>query len=90
MRFGAEAVEEKVRSFVANRSKIVGPSEIHGQTRLFSSGLLDSLSFIELVTFLELEFNIQLSGVVDVNPTLLDRVDRIVEVVLSAPEAKGR
>jgi len=76
-----EAAEQKLRSFVAAKSKFVEASEIANETKLFSSGLLDSLAFIELVLYVEKEFHLKLADFTEVNLNSLDSIERILDPI---------
>jgi acyl carrier protein len=73
-----EAAAQKLRCFIAGKSKLIEASELANDTKLFSSGLLDSLTFVELVLFVEKEFHIKLADVVDVNMDSLDSIEQIL------------
>jgi acyl carrier protein len=77
-----ESAAQKLRCFIAGKSKLVEASELTDDTRLFSSGLLDSLTFVELVLFVEREFHIKLSDAVDVNMDSLDSIEQILGPLL--------
>jgi acyl carrier protein len=82
--FDREAAAQKLRSFVASKSKLVQAADIGFDMKLFSSGLLDSLAFIELVLFVEKEFHVKLSDVTDVNMDCLDSIEQIINPVVRA------
>lgn len=73
-----KAAAEKLRAFIAAKSKLVEASELTDDTKLFSSGLLDSLAFVELVLFVEKEFHLKLAAVTDVNMDSLDSIEDII------------
>jgi acyl carrier protein len=77
-----EATAQKLRDFIAAKSKLVEASEITNDTKLFSSGLLDSLTFVELVLFVEREFHIKLADVIEVNMDSLDSIEQILGPLL--------
>ncbi|TMA78995.1 MAG: acyl carrier protein, partial [Deltaproteobacteria bacterium] len=72
---------QKLRSFVAAKSKFVEASEIANETKLFSSGLLDSLAFIELVLYVEKEFHLKLVDFTEVNLNSLDSIEQILDPI---------
>ena len=80
----AEAVENKLKSFIAGRSGLVTSSEIDRDTKILSSGLLDSLAFVELIMFIETEFKIRLSETTEVNIKTMDSMGQIIQTVLTA------
>ena len=82
--FTQEEIEEKVKAFIAGKSKLLSLTDIKPDLALFSSGVLDSLAFIELVTFVESEFDIRLPGTGDVNFTALDNLGLIASRVQKA------
>ena len=77
----AERAAQKLREFIATKSKLVKASEIANETKLFSSGLLDSLAFIELVLYVEKEFHLKLTDVTDVNLTSLDSIEQFLNPI---------
>jgi|SRR5438034_714702 acyl carrier protein len=76
-----EIVENKLKDFIATKSKLITVSDIDKNTKVFSSGLLDSLAYIELVLFVEREFRVKLSKMTEVNMNSMDSVAQIVETV---------
>ena len=76
-----EIVENKLKDFIATKSKLITVSDIDKNTKVFSSGLLDSLAYIELVLFVEREFRVKLSKMTEVNTNSMDSVAQIVETV---------
>jgi len=79
-----QIIEEKIRSFVAKKSKLADISELDKSTKVFSSGLLDSLHFVELMLFLEKEFKIEFSNNTEVNMKTMDSISQIVQKTLAA------
>jgi len=76
-----EIVEEKLKSFLASKSKLIAVSDITKDLNIFSSGLLDSIAFIELVLFVEKEFRVKLANSTAVNMTSLDSIGAIADAV---------
>ena len=74
-----QAVENKLKAFVAAKSKLIAASEIDPSMKIFSSGLLDSLTYIDLVLFIEQEFKIKLSNV---NIDSMDSIAEMLETVM--------
>ena len=72
------AAAEKLRAFIATKSKLITAADLTDDTKLFSSGLLDSLAFIELVLFVEKELHLKLADVTDVNMDSLDSIEDII------------
>ncbi|MBV9079691.1 MAG: acyl carrier protein [Elusimicrobia bacterium] len=84
----AEAIDQKLRSFIGKNSKLIQPSELERETPLFSSGILDSLAFVKMVSFVEGEFGVSLSKAGPVVIENLDTMRQVIEASLkaSAPE----
>ena len=80
----AEIVEEKLKSFLASKSKLIAASDITKDLNIFSSGLLDSVAFIELVLFVEKEFRVKLANSTAVNMMSLDSIGAIADAVRAA------
>jgi acyl carrier protein len=78
----AEAAAQKLRDFIAAKSKLVQASEIANNTKLFSAGLLDSLAYVELVLFVEKEFRVKLADIIDVNMDSLDSIEQILRPII--------
>ena len=74
-----QTVENKLKAFVAAKSKLVAESEIDPSMKVFSSGLLDSLTYIDLVLFIEQEFRIKLSNV---NTDSMDSIADMLDTVM--------
>jgi|ERR1043166_4621341 acyl carrier protein len=74
-----QTVENKLKAFVAAKSKLIAASDIDTSMKIFSSGLLDSLTYIDLVLFIDQEFKIKLSNV---NIDSMDSIAEILETVM--------
>src|SRR5258706_13813461 len=72
------AAAEKLRAFIATKSKLITAADLTDDTKLFSSGLLDSLAFIELVLFVEKDLQLKLADVTEVNMKRVDSVEDII------------
>src|SRR5258706_3429448 len=72
------AAAEKLRAFIATKSKLITAADLTDDTKLFSSGLLDSLAFIELVLFVQKELHLKLAYGTDVNLDSLDSIEDII------------
>jgi acyl carrier protein len=77
----AERAAQKLREFIAAKSKLVKASEIGNETKLFSSGLLDSLAFIELVLYVEKQFHVKLADVTEISLTSLDSIEQFLNPI---------
>jgi len=76
------AAADKLRAFIAGKSKLIEASELTNDTKLFSSGLLDSLTFVELVLFVEREFHVKLADLIEVNMDSLDSIEQILRPIV--------
>jgi acyl carrier protein len=81
-----ESAAQKLRDFIAGKSKLVQASEIGSDTKLFSSGLLDSLAFVELALFVEKEFRVKLADMIEVNMDSLDSIEQILRPIIEKSE----
>jgi acyl carrier protein len=81
VRLDSDTIENKLKDFIATKSKLITLSDIDKDTKVFSSGLLDSLAYIELVLFVEREFQVKLSKTTEVNMNSMDSVAQIVQTV---------
>lgn len=82
--YNEQLIEEKVKSFIARKSKLVNVSDLNKDTKLFSSGLLDSLTFVELILVMESEFKIRFSDSAAVTMQTMDSITQVVQATLNA------
>lgn len=84
-----QALETRLKSFVAGKTKLLSEAQLTARTRIFSSGLLDSIAMVELVLFIERSVNIRLTPSTGATIQNLDSIERIIEAVAKAEAKRG-